>query len=389
MAERNTAEYSFELTVVDDEAPTVNCAPSIEVIFDGEETITLNMSDIGTVTDNCGMVETTITPSVVSVTQLGQVVPVVVFAEDETGNGSGCFTNVDLGGLPSGWSQNHSETGSCEAETLYDPQTGVWTGAAINCRYNAPFTADALMFAKYQLCGDGSITAEVSGLTGALPFAGIAMRETGDVGTKKVQMMINRISNTLRREVRFTTGGQAYPMHFSSPCERTWLRIVRTGNIFRGYTSQDGITWWYVMNVHVPMNSCIEMGLVLTNMQPNSLDFANFRNVTVTGGSQGPSLWRAGMEESLESEEELLDVNVYPNPVSGELQVDLSAFAGKSVRLSLYNMQGQALMVRNLEEITDYLHRMDMSKVPAGVYSLRVQTAGAAEISRRVVVQRP
>jgi hypothetical protein len=385
----NTAEYSFELTVVDDEAPILNCAPSIEVIFDGEETITLNMSDIGTVTDNCGLVETTLTPSVVSLSQLGQRIPVLVMAEDESGNVSGCMSNVDLGGLPAGWSQNHSETGSCEAETLYDPQTGVWTGAAINCRYNAPFTADALMFAKYQLCGDGSITAEVSGLTGALPFAGIAMRETGDVGTKKVQMMINRISNTLRREVRFTTGGQAYPMHFSSPCERTWLRIVRTGNIFRGYTSQDGITWWYVMNVHVPMNSCIEMGLVLTNMQPNSLDFANFRNVTVTGGSQGPSLWRAGMEESLESEEELLDVNVYPNPVSGELQVDLSAFAGKSVRLSLYNMQGQALMVRNLEEITDYLHRMDMSKVPAGVYSLRVQTAGAAEISRRVVVQRP
>jgi hypothetical protein len=385
----NTAEYSFTLTVMDDESPILSCAPSIEVIFDGEETITLNMSDIGTVTDNCGLVETTLTPSVVSVSQLGQVVPVMVMAEDESGNVSGCMTNVDLGGLPAGWSQNHSEIGNCDAETLYDPQTGVWTGAAINCRYGAPFTADALMFAEYQLCGDGSITAEVSGLTGALPYAGIAMRESGDAGTKKVQMMINRISNTLRREIRLTTGGQAYPMHFSSPCERTWLRIVRTGNIFRGYTSQDGVTWWYVMNVHVPMNSCIEMGLVLTNMQPNSLDFANFRNVTVTGGAQGPNLWRAGMEESLESEEELLDVNVYPNPVSGELQVDLSAFAGKSVRLSLYNMQGQALMVLNLEEITDYIHQLDLSKVPTGVYSLRVQTAGAAELSRRVVVQRP
>jgi len=386
----NTATRIFELTVEDDESPILNCAPSIEVIFDGEQTITLNMSDIGTVTDNCGLVETTLSPSVVSVSQLGQVVPIMVMAEDAAGNVSGCMTNVDLGGLPSGWSQSHSATGACDAETLYDPQTGVWTGSAINCRYGAPFTADAQMFAQYQLCGDGSITVEVSGLTTAtLPFAGIAMRESGASGTKKVQMMINRISNTLRREVRFTTGGQAYPMHFSSPCERTWLRMVRTGNIFRGYTSQDGITWWYVMNVHVPMNSCIEMGMVLTNMQANVLDVATFRNVTVTGSSQGPSLWSAGMAESLESETELLDFQVYPNPVSGILQVDLSAYTGKAARLSLYNMQGQALLVREIEAATDYQQQLDMSTIPTGVYTLRVQTAGAEEVSRRVVVQRP
>jgi len=306
---------------------------------------------------------------------------------DVNGNVNACVSLVTVQGLPCGWRHTSGSVGTCTSDIDYNPASGVWNASATNCRYGSPFTSDRLMFAQYQLCGDGSITAQVTGLDGAQPYAGITMRESNDVGAKKVQLMINRISNILRREVRTSTGAQCFPTEFPSPCERTWLRIVRTGNLFRGYTSQDGQTWWYVMQVHVPMNSCIEIGLVLTNVQNNIQGNGTFANVSVTGGQQGPSVMSPGIEQSLESTQEL-DVRVYPNPVAGALQVDLSAYMGRRVEMSLFDIQGRQLLVRELGEVGVETERIDMSSLPAGVYQLQVQSAGVSTRNLKVVVRK-
>ena len=377
---------SFTVNKVDITPPAINCS-NTTIRFNGEESIPITVSDVVTASDNCGVASIVLTPSYVSCEQLGQVVPVQILVTDINGNVSACMVQVTVRGLPCGWRHNSGSVGTCTSDIDYNTVTGHWPSNATNCRYGSPFTSDKLMFAQYQLCGDGSITAQVIGLDGAQPYAGITMRESNDPGSKKVQLMINRISNILRREVRTTTGAQCFPTEFSSPCERTWLRIVRTGNIFRGYTSQDGVTWWYVMQVHVPMNSCIEIGLVLTNMQLGIQGNGTFANVSVTGGQSGPSVMSPGMEASLDMEE-ALDIRVYPNPVASDLQVDLSAYAGRRVELGLYDIQGQLLMVREIDEVGTEPETMDMRGLPAGVYHLQIRTSGAAIVSRRVIVHK-
>jgi hypothetical protein len=377
---------TFTVNKVDTTPPAINCS-NTTIRFNGETSIPITVSDVVTASDNCGVASIVLTPSSISCEQLGQVVPVQIVVTDINGNISACMVQVTVRGLPCGWRHNTGSVGTCTSDIDYNPVTGQWPSNATNCRYGSPFTSDKLMFAQYQLCGDGSITAQVIGLDGAQPYAGITMRESNDVGSKKVQLMINRISNILRREVRSSTGAQCFPTEFPSPCERTWLRIVRTGNIFRGYTSQDGQTWWYVMQVHVPMNSCIEIGLVLTNMQNNIQGNGTFANVSVTGGQQGPSVLSPGIEQAQDPDQGL-DVRVYPNPVAGELQVDLSAYMGRRVELALYDIQGQQLMVRDMGEVGADTESIDMSGLPAGVYQLQVRTPGAAVVSRRVIVQK-
>jgi hypothetical protein len=377
---------SFTVNKVDITPPAINCS-NTTIRFNGEESIPITVSDVVAASDNCGVASIVLSPSAVTCQQLGQVVPVQVVVTDINGNVSACMVQVTVRGLPCGWRHNSGSVGTCTSDIDYNTMTGHWPSNATNCRYGSPFTSDKLMFAQYQLCGDGSITAQVIGLDGAQPYAGITMRESNDPGSKKVQLMINRISNILRREVRTTTGAQCFPTEFPSPCERTWLRIVRTGNIFRGYTSQDGLTWWYVMQVHVPMNSCIEIGLVLTNMQLGIQGNGTFANVSVTGGQSGPTVMSPGIEASLDMEE-ALDVRVYPNPVAGDLQVDLSAYAGRRVALGIYDMQGQLLMLREIDEVGTEPETMDMRGLPAGVYQLQVRTAGAAVVSQRVIVHK-
>jgi hypothetical protein len=380
------ASNMIMVTVEDLIPPTVTCS-NTTIRFNGETSIPVTASDIVTASDNCAVGNTTLMPSSISCQQLGQVIPMQVMVADVNGNVNGCVSQVTVRGLPCGWRHNSGSVGTCTSDIDYNAATGVWNASATNCRYGSPFTSDRLMFAQYQLCGDGSITAQVTGLDGAQPFAGITMRESNDPGSKKVQLMINRISNILRREVRTTTGAQCFPTEFPSPCERTWLRIVRTGNMFRGYTSQDGQTWWYVMQVHVPMNSCIEIGLVLTNMQMNVQGNATFANVTVTGGQQGPVAMSPGIEQAQE-DAALLDVRAYPNPVAGELQVDLSAYAGRRVAMALYDIQGQLLMYREIAEVGVETEQLDMGNLPAGVYQLQVRSAGLPLRNLRVVVQR-
>jgi hypothetical protein len=372
----------IQVTAIDTIPPAVSCQ-NMTVRFNGGQSAALDVDDLATATDNCGVEGIQLTTTQVSCAQLGQVIPVVAVATDVNGNTSVCTSQVTVSGLPCGWRHNNGSLGDCASDIDYAPQTGVWTAGATNCRNNSPFQSDKLMFAQYTLCGDGSITAQVTGLSGALPFAGITMRESNDTGSKKVQLTINRSSNIVRREIRTSTGGQAFPMDFSSPCERTWLRIVRTGNMFRGYTSMDGITWWYVMNVHVPMNACLEIGLVLTNMQNGIQGTATFANVSVTGSGSGPALIDAGEAQSLE-DPAALDVRVYPNPTDGLLHIEASEYIGSGLTLSVYDMRGRLMLQR--DGVQEETTTLDVSSLPAGVYQLRIGSAGLPMLSRRIVI---
>jgi hypothetical protein len=383
----NTAGCSFTVTMADDELPQVVCAPNTNIRFNGQQTIQLELNELAMVSDNCSLGQTFLIPNSVSIAQLGQSVPVQVVAADAAGNMSFCVTQVSLGGLPAGWSHTSGSVGNCTSNIDYNISNGIWTASATNCRYGSPYQEDMLMFAQHSLCGDGSITVEVTSVQGALPFAGIVMRETNAPGAKKVQMLVNRLSNYIRREIRLTTGGQAFPTQFTSPCERDWIRLVRTGNIFRGYVSDDGITWWYVMQVHVPMQHCIQLGLVLTNVQMNVQGIATFANLTMTGNGQGPVLVQPGIEMALDQPEPL-DFRVYPNPVDAQLQVDLSAYVGRPVHMEILGMDGKLLLVKEIAEVIDWVSELQLRSLPVGVYNLRIQSPGIANVSKRILIQR-
>lgn len=282
--------------------------------------------------------------------------------------------------LPCGWSSLPNGV-NCNAgsSVAFNPGTQVFTVKSTNCYYPNSFNSDQLAFAQHDLCGNGSITAQVTSITGnALGWAGVTMRESNAAGAKKAQLMTN-LSDFSRREFRTTTNGQAYPQQFPSQ-NRYWLRITRTGNQFVMSVSPNGTAWYPAGAQNIAMTSCIEIGLVVTNYTANSTVTATFSNVTVTGNMFA--------RPTIPTQEDILaiaDFSIMPNPTNGVVEIDLTSYNQRKVKLDMYNLQGKLLRSTNIEAAKGR-EEVDLTTFANGMYLIRVSAEGLPDVTKRVVV---
>jgi len=378
----NSTQCTFTVTKVDNTPPAVQCFNQT-LTFNGQEQFVLNTNDLVDASDNCGVAGISLSPDHITCQQLGQTVPVLVTVTDINSNVSTCTSQITVAGLPCGWIQAPDGVGCAGGSNIaYNSASGVWTTTSTNC-YSANFSSDAAAFAQRSLCGDGSITAQVTSISGStLGWAGIVMRESTAPGAKKAQLMTNRTTMN-RQEFRTTTGGQAMPQQFASQ-NRYWLRIVRAGNQFSMYVSPNGQAWTFVGAQNIAMGNCIQMGLIATNYTANSTVTATFSGVNFSGSNAAASSFelRAASLESPYSFE------VYPNPTGGELNVDLTTYFGKAVRLEVYSLEGKLLQFSELDEVQTTLERLDLTGFQSGMYLVKVKSAGLPDATKRIVLQR-
>ncbi len=362
--------------------PTVTCVNS-SVTFNGQSSITLDAGQFVSASDNCGVQSISLSPSTISATQVGQTVPVTVTVTDVKGNVSTCISNITVSGLPAGWSAPTNGIGCTNGSNVnYNTATGVWTATSTNCFYGPPFTADSEAFAQRTLCGDGSITTLVTGINPlAGGWAGVVMRESNAAGAKKAQLLTN-LSNLSRREFRTATNGTAIPQQFPSQ-NRYWLRITRAGNQFTMSISPNGMAWYVAGGQNIVMQSCIEVGLVLTNYTSNSTVTGTFSNVGFT--QVNPISTGQAQEQPTLGQ---VEFDVFPNPTSGELNLDLTQYIGRSVRIEMYSLEGKLLQFSELDEVQNTLERLDLKGFQSGMYLVKVKSAGLPDATKRIVLQR-
>ncbi|MBE2208124.1 MAG: HYR domain-containing protein, partial [Saprospiraceae bacterium] len=377
-----TNTCTFTVTKVDNTAPTVQCFNQT-LNFNGEGSITLDADDLAEASDNCGVQSISLSPNTISAERVGQIVPVTVTATDINGNTATCTSNITVSGFPAGWSQQPGGAGCSGNNNAYNSGTGVWTATSTNCFYGPPYTSDATSFVQRTLCGDGSLTAQVTSINGsALGWAGVVMRESNAPGAKKAQLMTN-LSSLHRREFRTTTNGAAQPQQSASN-NRYWLRITRAGNQFTMSVSANGTSWFLIGAQTIVMGNCIQMGLVATNYTANSTVTATFAGVSYTGSNATATSFelRAASLESPYSFE------VYPNPTGGELNLDLTQYAGRSVRIETYSLEGKLLQFAELDEVQNTVERLDLKGFQNGMYLVKLKSDGLPDATRRVVVNR-
>jgi len=380
----NSTLCSFMVTKLDNTPPTVQCFPQT-LTFNGETEFILNVDDLVDASDNCGVASISISPTVITCAQIGQTIPVTATVADINGNTSTCVSQVTVTGLPCGWSQNPDGVNCANgSNNTYNPANGVWTATSTNC-YSSNFSSDAAAFAQRTLCGDGSVTAQVTSVSGAMGWAGIVMRESNAADAKKAQLITN-LSSLNRQEFRTTTGGQAMPQQVASQ-NRFWLRIVRAGNQFSMYVSPNGQSWVFIGAQNIAMSACIQVGLVATNATANSTLTATFANVSFGGGGSNLATPTDGVVRANNYLPQPLpqpDFSVFPNPTTGEITVNLSAYENRPVRLEVYDLMGKMLQVLETETMNITL---DLSAFQNGVYLIRGQSEGLPDATKRVIVQ--
>jgi hypothetical protein len=378
----NSASVSYQ-TSVDNTPPTATCLnPTIP--FNGEQTLTFDADDLAIAADNCGIQSVTISANSVTCQQIGQVVPITVTVTDFVNLTATCTSNVTIGGLPCGWSQNPDGVGCEDGNSIaFNSSTGVWTATSTNCFYGPPFSADETALAQRTLCGNGSITARVTSISGsALGWAGIVMRESNAPGAKKAQLMTN-LGSDHRREFRTATNTPALLQQFPS-LSRYWLRITRVGNQFTMFVSSNGINWFPAGAQNIVMPNCIQMGLVATNYTANSTVTATFSGVSFTGSNPTSG---ANINEVAQSIDAPHGFEVYPNPTGGDLNVDLTSYFGRAVRMEVYSLEGKLLQFSELDEVQTTLERLDLKGLQNGMYLVKVKSEGLPDATRRVVKQ--
>jgi len=123
------------------------------------------------------------------------------------------------------------------------------------------------------------------------------------------------------------------------------------------------------------MTGCIYAGLFAESINNTVTTTAVFDNLTVTGAIA--PLIESGSPAATSAAP---DFEVYPNPTTGEVTIDLKAFANRAVRLEVYDVQGKVVKMLEVDVAETTTRQIDLSGFQNGIYLIRVQSVGAENV---------
>jgi hypothetical protein len=144
--------------------------------------------------------------------------------------------------------------------------------------------ADAFQFVHQPLTGDGQIVARVTSesSTGAHAKAGVMLRSTVSPSSAHVILDVQPDGSIEFMTRPGTNSATSYIAGATSNIP-VWLKLTRSGNMFNGFRSADGITWTLVGQTSVALAPSVEAGLAVTSHSILAPNVSTFENVAPTG----------------------------------------------------------------------------------------------------------
>jgi hypothetical protein len=153
------------------------------------------------------------------------------------------------------------------------------TGAGTDIWY----TSDQFQFVYQPVTGDTQIVARLGGLqaTDGWSKAEVMIRESLTGPAANASTFASG-SNGWGFTRRLSAGGSSYLTSGSAGAASGWLRLVREGNLFSAYQSQDGSHWTLIGTDTIAMPATVYVGLAITSVTPSAAATATFSNVAVS-----------------------------------------------------------------------------------------------------------
>src|SRR5262249_43747748 len=166
--------------------------------------------------------------------------------------------------LPSPWQQQDIGPVGVPGGATYNGTTGTFTEQGSGTDIDAQ--SDGFHYIYQALNGDGELIARVGSISNTNPWAkaGVMIRETL-TPTSTHAMMVLTPGNGAAFQRRTVTNGWNQNTSSGAATAPLWVRIQRAGNVFRGYTSPDGVTWTQVGSDTIAMSQSVFIGLALTS----------------------------------------------------------------------------------------------------------------------------
>ena len=238
-----------------------------------------------------GITATSYTDSPVSA---GTTYYYVISASNATGTGadSAPASATPSTALPSPWtSQDIGTVNSAgNAGTI---GTGIKLTSAGNDIWG---TADSFHFAYIPMTGDGTIVARVATQESTHEWAkaGVMMRESLASNSSQVSVVLSP-RHGAALFTRASTGAATTSTNTDGPFAPHWVKLVRSGATFTGYSSPDGITWTQVGTpMAIAMTNQIYVGLANAS-HVTATNIATFDSISAPGLSTPLPLAPAGL----------------------------------------------------------------------------------------------
>jgi hypothetical protein len=122
---------------------------------------------------------------------------------------------------------------------------------------------DAFHFVYQNVAGDVEITARIADVTGgANARAGVMLRESLDADARYAAVLLTG-GGEVRFQGRAVVGGASQTG--SGGSGPTWLKMVRVGDTFTGYSSDDGQSWSRIASLDITLPDAMLAGLAVTS----------------------------------------------------------------------------------------------------------------------------
>ncbi len=224
-------------------------------------------------------------------------------------------------------------------------------------------TADEFHYVYQPVTGDTTIVARVASVQNTDPWAkaGVMIRESVAPGSRHAMMVLTPLRG-LAFQRRPTTGGGSLHTGGALVAAPYWVKLVRSGSSFSGYSSPDGNVWTLVGSDTIPLPASVLVGLPVTAHKRGTLNTSTFDNVWVAAGPPN-----APPTASITSP---ANGASFPAPASITINATANDSDGTVTRVDFY--QGSTLL--GTDATAPY--SFTWSDVPVGSYSL---TAVAAD----------
>ena len=144
-------------------------------------------------------------------------------------------------------------------------------------------SSDQFHFVSQTWSGDGEIIARISAQTSTDGWAkaGVMFRDGTAANARNIAMFLTP-SNGFAFQGRTSAGATTARTSASSyAAPNNWVRLVRSGNVFTGYVSQNGTTWTQVSSVTVTLPASLSLGFAVTAADNTQISEATFDSVQV------------------------------------------------------------------------------------------------------------
>ena len=157
-------------------------------------------------------------------------------------------------------------------------------------------TSDEFHFLYLPSSGNLDVRVKVASLQNVDPAAkaGIMIRESLQDDARHAFMFVTP-GNGLAFARRVKPGRMTAQTNGADTSPAVWVRLVRRGKTFSGYTSDTGAMWTLVGSALINMDASVYVGLAVTSHVSSKATTATFENPTLgTGSSSLPAPWTSG-----------------------------------------------------------------------------------------------